>query len=151
MTKKVKCSTCSKGWCKNHIFEFTASTNKDSVMPNMKRRLCPRYNPYIKWYLETPAVFAKRFRLSIEMAKPIHRYFCTKIKRYQFWQLRSSMRGMVKRSWKHISKIWTKIFQEWANWYILFDVPSRECFWHFFYLIQFVPKAISKENYCSVC
>ena len=46
MPKKVKSSSCSSGWCQNHLFEMLPHKNTDCYYrKRMKLRLCPKHNP----------------------------------------------------------------------------------------------------------
>lgn len=57
MPKRQKSETCSKGWCKNHVFELTPLTNKSYFKKPQRSRLCPKHNKYEYTDLETPIVF----------------------------------------------------------------------------------------------
>jgi hypothetical protein len=47
MPKKLRCSSCSTGWCKNHVFEINPLSTSLYYKRNFKIRLCPRLNKYL--------------------------------------------------------------------------------------------------------
>lgn len=44
MPKRQKCSTCSTGWCSNHLFELKPIKTNLYFRKIQKVRLCPRLN-----------------------------------------------------------------------------------------------------------
>lgn len=50
MPKRQKCSSCSNGWCKNHLFELKPMINTLFFRKIQKVRLCPRYSKYLSCY-----------------------------------------------------------------------------------------------------
>ena len=46
MPKRQKCPTCSKGWCKNHLFEFIPMKKDLYFKKIQKIRVCPKLNKY---------------------------------------------------------------------------------------------------------
>ena len=46
MPKKVKSTSCTSGWCKNHLFEMEGRKHSDCYYrKKLKLRLCPKHNP----------------------------------------------------------------------------------------------------------
>ena len=42
MPKRQKSDSCSKGWCKNHLFEFNPIRRDLYIKKAQKLRLCPK-------------------------------------------------------------------------------------------------------------
>lgn len=81
MPKRLKSSTCSSGWCQNHVFEMNPIQTGLYFRKIQKVRLCPKYNKYTKYIkLGKITILTIHYLSSIKIINIIHHHLYYKTK-----------------------------------------------------------------------